>query len=256
MTAPEPAAGPSPAPSRPRVRRTEKIAQSLAREIVQSIVDQRLKPGSVLPAETSMLDEYQVGRGSLREALRLLEVQGLIAIKPGPGGGPVVGTSDSKHFGRMATMYFQLDGATFADQLETRIALEPMMIRGIAEQRDPGTMARLTELLESDYDDVDDAAYARLSAGFHTLATTAPGNPVLTLISSAIANIYADRLPGANYLRDRRRRVIEDHRAIIRAILENQPKKAEKLMREHMIQMGRDVAERHPGVLEERVSWY
>lgn len=241
---------------RPRVRRTEKIAQSVAREIVQSIVDQDLAPGSVLPSETSMLDEYQIGRGSLREALRLLEVQGLIAIKPGPGGGPVVGVSDSKHFGRMATMYFQLDGATFGDLLETRVALEPMMIRSITDLQDPDTMARVRDLVSRDYADGDDAAYAEISSAFHSLAASASPNPVLNLISSAIANIYADRLPGATYLPDRRRQVIEDHRSILRAILRNQGKNAEKLMREHMIQMGKDVEKRYPGVLEERVSWY
>jgi GntR family transcriptional repressor for pyruvate dehydrogenase complex len=245
-----------PMPARPRARRTEKIAQSLAREIVQSIVDRGLKPGSVLPSEASMLEEYQVARGSLREALRLLEVQGLILIKPGPGGGPVVGVSDSKHFGRMATMYFQLGGATFANLLEARITLEPMMVRSITERRDPEMTVALRELLERDYDDDDDQGYAELATAFHLIVAASSDNPVLNLISSSIAHIYADRITGATYLPDRRRRVIDDHRNVLRAMVRGQSRHAEQLMREHMTQMGEDVRSRYPGLLDEPVTWY
>ncbi len=247
---------PAPGPSRPRARRTEKVAQSLAREIVQSIVDGGLAPGSRLPSEASMLEEYQVARGSLREALRLLEVQGLIVIKPGPGGGPVVGASDSKHFGRMATMYFQLGGATFANLLEARITLEPMMIRGITERGDPETMAALRELLARDYDEDDDEGYAALTSAFHLTVASSSDNPVLNLISESIAHIYADRIGGTTYLPDRRRRVIDDHRDVMRAMVRGQAKRAEQLMREHMIQMGEDVRLRYPGLLDEPVTWF
>ena len=46
---------------------------------------EKLQPGSLLPSEAVMLKEYGVGRASLREALRVLEVNGLITVKPGPG---------------------------------------------------------------------------------------------------------------------------------------------------------------------------
>jgi GntR family transcriptional repressor for pyruvate dehydrogenase complex len=241
---------------RSRIRRSEKVSESIARDIVRSIVEQDLAPGSVLPSEATMLEDYQVGRGSLREALRLLEVQGLIAIKPGPGGGPVVGLSDSGHFGRMATMYFQLSGATFADLLEARAALEPMMVRGISEQQDPDAMAALQELYSEKVSFDNDADYARVTAGFHHMITSCSKNPVLNLLSSAIGRIYADRIPGSTYPKDRRPGIIEDHRRIMQAMIWNQPEQAEKLMRSHMVHMGEDMRMRYPGLLEERVSWY
>jgi DNA-binding GntR family transcriptional regulator len=55
-----------------------------------------------------MLRRYQVARASLREALRILETHGLIRIKPGPGGGPVVSNGSTADFGRMATLFFQV----------------------------------------------------------------------------------------------------------------------------------------------------
>ena len=75
--------------SRPAMaRRADKVSEVVARAIVHDIVSRGLEPGATLPSEAVMLARFQVGRASLREALRILEVHGLITIKPGPGGGP------------------------------------------------------------------------------------------------------------------------------------------------------------------------
>src|SRR5579863_4724994 len=67
-----------------------KTATIVARRIVRDIDRLSLEAGDKLPPERVMLEEYQVGRGTLRESLRFLELQGIISLKPGPGGGPVV----------------------------------------------------------------------------------------------------------------------------------------------------------------------
>src|SRR4051794_39628144 len=85
--------------------RTEKVAAILARQIVRDIATRQLPPGSSLEPEGIMLERYGVSRASLREALRILETQGLITIKPGPGGGPIVSAVDAAEFGRMSTLY-------------------------------------------------------------------------------------------------------------------------------------------------------
>ena len=64
-----------------------KTAMIVARRIVRDIDRLSLQPGDKLPPERVMLEEYQVGRGTLRESLRFLELQGIISLKPGPGGG-------------------------------------------------------------------------------------------------------------------------------------------------------------------------
>ena len=81
-----------------------------------------------------MLATYQLGRASLREALRILEVHGLILIRPGRGGGPVVANFSSRDFGRMATLHFHVGRATFRDLVQARMVMEPVMA-GLAAQR-------------------------------------------------------------------------------------------------------------------------
>lgn len=69
--------------------RPPQAAVLLAQSIVQDTFRERLKPGDMLLPERTMLEPYKTGRGTLREALRLLEFQGVICLKPGPRGGPV-----------------------------------------------------------------------------------------------------------------------------------------------------------------------
>jgi len=71
-------------------RRQPKTSERIARDIASHIVDNKLAPGTMLPTEREMIESMGVGRTTLREALRLLETRGVLTIKSGPRGGPVV----------------------------------------------------------------------------------------------------------------------------------------------------------------------
>ena len=73
-----------------------------------------------------MLETYETGRGTLREALRLLEFQGVIALKPGPGGGPILLTPAPSHLASTLQLLMQLNQATYRSIVEVRTAMEPM----------------------------------------------------------------------------------------------------------------------------------
>ena len=75
-----------PRPDLPAARnRPAKVSELLARDIVAEIASRRARPGDTLPSEASLITRFGVGRGSLREALRILEVEGIITMKTGPG---------------------------------------------------------------------------------------------------------------------------------------------------------------------------
>lgn len=236
-----------------RLPRVEKVSQHVAREIVATIVNGRLAPGAVLPSEAEMIDALGVGRASLREALRLLEVQGLVAMRPGPGGGPVVGAADHAHFGRMATLFFQVAGATFADILAARTTLEPMMVRSIAEEQPPAALERFQQMLELDL--AEEEGYAALATEFHSVVAGCTRNPVLNLVSSAVSHVYAERVPGRSFPLDRRHEVVAEHLEVIRAVVDSRADDAEWAMRRHMASMSADVSARFPGLLDELVDW-
>ncbi|HEV7679609.1 MAG TPA: FCD domain-containing protein [Candidatus Dormibacteraeota bacterium] len=254
---PRTSASPRRTPSTVVTRRGDKVSEVVARDIVHRIVHQGLQPGTSLPAESAMLRDYDVGRASLREALRLLEVHGLLSIRPGPRGGPVVDALSSADFGRMATLYFQTIGATFRELVEARLVMEPVMARLAAERRDPEMLRALAEsIAESDtLGEGDDVDYARVSTDFHGLIAGMSSNRVLDLFGRAIKDVYTDRVTGTLYPPSARQRVHDAHVAIAQAIRRGEATRAERLMREHMVEFVEYVEKRHPGLMDEVVDW-
>ena len=122
------------------------MAVLLAQRIVGEIADRQLPPGTALLHEHEMLQEYAVARGTLREALRFLEILGVVTFRTGPGGGPVVSEPASRHLASIIAMMLELDGAPFSAVLEARGMLEPSVARKAAQRI---TEEQLRELHES-----------------------------------------------------------------------------------------------------------
>src|SRR5262245_25891586 len=106
------------------VTRAIKTSESVARDIIRDVVRLRLRTGDGLPNEAAMIAQYGVSRESLREALRLLEVQGLITLRRGPGGGPIVGQIDPANLGRTSTLYFHVAGSTYQELFDAWVLTE------------------------------------------------------------------------------------------------------------------------------------
>ena len=249
MTASDPGDA-SPAP----IRRNEKIAEAVARDIVRRIAAGKLPPGAQLPSEAQMAVDYGVGRASLREALRILEIHGLISIKPGPGGGPVVAGANTADFGRMATMYLHVGGMTFRELIEARLVMEPVMARLAADRADSAQIAKLLRA-GAHTEIVDDVAYLRESAHFHLVLGTMSGNNILNLLSHSLEDIFHARVTGMLFPPERRGEVVQAHAGIAKAIAKRKPAKAERLMRAHMEEYAAYVRERHPALMDEVVDW-
>jgi DNA-binding FadR family transcriptional regulator len=233
-------------------RRPEKLSETVAREIVRDIRD--LPAGSMLPPETVMLDSYSVGRGSLREALRILEVQGFLVIRPGPGGGPMVAEIDSLNFAKMASMHLHLSKATYREVIEARLVMEPVMARLAAQRQDTDVVAKLEDYVDQP-DPVDHQAYLHSATDFHSLVSSMSGNSVLDLYSGSLKSVYADRIESTIFPPEAREKVNQDHKKIARLITQGKASRAESLMREHMEEFLMWSSSRHPGVLDEIVDW-
>ncbi|OLF06233.1 hypothetical protein BLA60_32880 [Actinophytocola xinjiangensis] len=244
-------AGNAATPHRP-VRRGDKVSEAIARDIVRRIGAEGLSPGTQLPPEAKMLEEYRVGRGSLREALRILEVHGLISIKPGPRGGPTVDQVDTRSFGRMASLFFQMDGVTIRELIEARLHMEPMLARAAAQQQDPQLVHELARFDGSGHGDDE---YARNATDFHQLVAVMSGNRIMSLFGQSLADVLRDRLQDTLFPKSRRREILTVHSDIGTAIAQGDPDRAERLMRSHMEDYVAQVKRRHPGLMQEVVDW-
>ena len=236
-------------------QRTEKIAESIARQILQDIQRNHLEPGAMLPSESHMVEQFGVGRGSLREALRILEVNGLVTLKPGPRGGPVVAPHDPRNFGQMMTLHLQSLGATYRQLLEARLEYEVVLARKAAEQEGSEAGALVRESMSADHEAAVDQRYAQASGGFHRAVGRASGNPVLALAADSIYAIWSVRVTEVLYPPEDRPSVYRQHEAITRAIEKHEARRAERLMREHMEEYVAYCEERYPARMDDIVDW-
>lgn len=239
-------------------RRRLKLSETIAAQILDNITEAGLVEGDQLLPEAAMLQTYEGGRASLREALRILETNGLITIKAGPKGGAVVGSVDPVQFGRMSTRYFQMAGATIGDLIEARLILEPKTTALAASKRDPENIARLEEWLARSGEpgtQTDDAEYMSDAHEFHSLIIGMSGNLILDLITLAIKDVFNARVKSAIYPPSARKRVRSTHQEIARLTIAGKAEEAEQLMRTHLEEFAAYAARRLPGLLDDTVSW-
>lgn len=231
--------------------RTSKVSETVAKRIVDEIAAGDLVAGTRLPPEREMLERFGVSRGTLREALRILEVHGLLVIKSGPRGGPVVAEMTASDFNRACSLHFHAAGVTVAQLWEARLALEPMLARSAAENIPEETREQLGELIltAKDASVAERANYIRLGSGFHTLIAEACGNPILSLFARSLGEMTAFLESGAVFPEDQRERVNQDHVSISEAILAGNATRAHALMTLHMEEIVATHAEHYPGML-------
>ena len=181
----------------PRTRRALKLSEEIAGELVRDIVAGGLRIGDHLAPEATMLVHYGVGRESLREALRLLESQGLITIKRGPGGGPVVAGVDPLYLARTASLFFHVGGATYDEVLEAWQVLEPALAAQVA--RRPGrarSRGRWRRTCGAEDGRQRDESADRTPASTPTVAQLS-GSRVMVLLLQALGHMVVDHVAEA-----------------------------------------------------------
>jgi GntR family transcriptional regulator, transcriptional repressor for pyruvate dehydrogenase complex len=243
--------------ARPAGPRAPKTAERVARDLVRDIVAEGLRPGDVLPSEAALLERYGVGRPTLREAVRILEVQELVWVKPGPGGGPVVGEISPAAFGRTASLFFRLGGVTFRELLAARLVLEPLCARVAARTQDPDGLARLQAAMAQGRaaDLTDDDEYLASSTAFHSALTGASGNGVLDLVAEGVMSIYERRIPAGVAPVSQRQAIIAEHQRITDAIVAGDAPEAERLVAVHVEDITSMVERTLPDLLDTVLDW-
>lgn len=233
------------------LRRPNKVAETVSAAIVQDIVSRGLKKGDRLPAEAEMLATYQVSRSSLREALRLLEVHGLIIIRPGAGAGTVVGQATAASFARMYSLFLNFSGSTYDEILESWMLTEGVLARLASQNPDRVLVDRLMRpfLVEHEKQDVSEGV------GFHDTVASLARNPALALLFKSVALLVNDHILKAHRSRSIAAETIHDHHTIAQAILDGDPKRAEEEMLRHTRRVIDECRLLWPQTLGDLVEW-
>jgi DNA-binding FadR family transcriptional regulator len=168
----------------------------------------------------------------------------------------VVAPFDPAHFGQMMTLHLQTLGTTYRQLLESRVEYESVLARKAAERPGDEAGAIMRAAMAPDPAlSSDDREYSIATGGFHSAVGLASGNPVLALAADAIYAIWSVRVTRVLYPADQRADVLRDHAAIAKAIEKHDPKRAERLMREHMERYQEYCEERYPARMDDLVDW-
>lgn len=225
--------------SEPRVRftsvRMPKAAEILATQIKQEIISGKYPEGAMLPPETEMALQLNLSRPTVREALRLLESEGLVSIRPGPRGGPRVERPSSTTVTRSLTTLFQYERVSLAELLEARRAVEPACARVAATRaiaEDIAALRRSVENMRAEMD--DDKVFWNENANFHLALAAAGRNSVLNTLMVSLRELIYEFTADMHLGLEEREETVQEHTAIMEAIAAHDPKAAARAAEAHL----------------------
>ena len=233
---------------------TERAAVRIARELVDRIRRRRLRPGTQLAAEQPMVEELGVSRATVREALRLLELQGALRIKTGPGGGPVVSVPGADHLAGVLSLHLQFTGATFRSVVEARCSIYPVLAAEAALRATDEDVATLRETLARLREGQGDPDLFREEARrFMNQIAFASGNRVLAILVESLHLMSGEK--SAAWHEKQRRSALRSYERVIAAIEAGESDEARKVMADSLEAARRSAEQMAPEQLKRPVSW-
>lgn len=222
--------------------RLARASDEVVQQIKALIFGGRLASGDPLPSEKDLTEQFGLSRITIRDALRVLESEGLIEIKVGARGGAFVAQPSAARVSESLTNLLRLQRITIQELVEARLAVEPHVAALAAKRAAAADIAAMERAVEAAraVRAAGDPRYMPHSVAFHMALAEAAKNQVLlstvnsirTPFHEALATLQAD---------DMAERAIADHRQILDAIKARNPQRAQRLMHAHIAYFARRV---------------
>lgn len=198
----------------------QKSYEVLADRLRQTILDGSLVEGARLPTERELVTQTGLSRGSVREALRKLEVEGLVKTKLGRLGGNIVSRPGNDSMAHFITQFVRGRRLSLRTLQETRETLEPGLARLAAEHRSEDDIARLRELNAEMAKALDDRnRFATVNIAWHNAVATASRNDLLAAFLYSISyDVVVSTVSEEYDTPGLRQEVVKAHERIIAAI--------------------------------------
>lgn len=176
--------------------RVQKASELVADRIRRRIVRGDLPVGTRLPPEEELMVSFGVARTTLREALRVLEAQGLLQIRRGRGGGGVVTLPTLTQASETLGAYLQLNRVRRGDLDEARLMIEPALAANLARSRRPEDLAVLeahVAAADAAAHSDDRPAFGAAAAGLHIAIVERGGNTTLATLGALLVDLASWR---------------------------------------------------------------
>jgi GntR family transcriptional regulator, transcriptional repressor for pyruvate dehydrogenase complex len=219
-----------------------KTYELVAERLVTLIGDRSFQPGDPVPTERELTASFHVGRSSVREALRMLESQGVIRSA---NGGTFVVADAAQPLNSSLRLLLTLDESSrLHDVIELRSILECEAAALAAERHGPEHLTRMDEAIEEMTEGLEEPegdAFIDADLRFHLAVAEATGNRVLLHSMHAVRDVIRRMLMTVFNLPGSAARAVEEHRSVRAAIAAGDASRARDEMRAHLTRVGVDV---------------
>jgi len=227
-----------------------KLVSTINDYLVESILAGDLSPGMKLPSDRDLAEKFDVGRTIIREALKALQVLGLIDILPGKG--TFIAAGSQHFFIAPLSWSFYMDSQHTKNVLDLRNILENECARLAAMRRDDICVKRLTEIFEKSdvaYKSGDFESFLDLDREFHQAIAECADNPIILNLLLVIRNLVQQESKLGLTTSIQFEEVHAEHTTIYDAIMAKDPVLAQKAMSQHIekfyVRAGSNKAERN-----------
>lgn len=238
------------APNRRSAVRLDPIAVPKASDVLATELRERILRGefpdhTALPPERELVVQTAMSRTTVREALRILEVQGFVRIKSGRNGGAFVQRPGGQSMAESVALVIRGRQIRLSSLLETREAIEPFCARLAAENRTDADLVVLSAANDAIADAGDDLdKFLQANVDWHVAVATASHNELLTGLMIALSRaIYTATANEGFVNEDVRATTLRAHRSVTRAIRDQDSDAAARRMSRHVHTYAKSVME-------------
>ncbi len=237
--------------------RRRKRSDLIVDEVKRWIVTGRFAPGDRLPNERELMEMFECSKGTIREALKSLEVQGLVSIKTGPKGGAILESVTFGHATDLLRNYLHFQRPSGSDLYVLRKLVEPELavsVVGKLTEADFAELERLVAVCANAPETPEDRQAQRMAElEFHNVLARRCDNPLLTLVCRFLNDLVSDLVVYKKVLYPEQtefsRSNLRYHIALIAAYRARAAGEVRRLMREHM-----EEAERYNRELDAQIG--
>jgi GntR family transcriptional regulator, transcriptional repressor for pyruvate dehydrogenase complex len=207
----------------------------IAMDLLARIADSKLEPGQTFATEAELLEQFDVSRPTLRESIRILESQGVLGQRPGPGGGLVVRRPTLDMLARSLSIYLRFNGVPFSAVLRARELIEPALAAQatrLGKDWDFDAMEESIQRMKSGCASQDE--FVAENRVFHGIVARASGDSVLEAFWGTISLLAHGEHHGVRYTAGNRQHVIAVHEQILSACRNRDATAAAAAMADHV----------------------
>lgn len=219
------------------------LVNRLTMYFADEILEGRLKRGDQIESDRELAKKLNVGRSAVREALKVLDVLGMIDIRLGQG--TYITSRETNFFSVPLSWSLFLDGAQVKSILQVRGALELRAVQLAAQCEDKNKLDKLTDIYyrmqktfqeSKETDNLQHALQETLNADieFHTCIAECSGNPIILSMLTTIRN-FLKRVSGTGMVdAEQLQAVVEEHQKLYGAIISGNVEAATETMMKHL----------------------